>query len=393
MDSDIEQAGALATAGLAAAEIDRGSIEARVHDGSAGSCANCGSVLTGRFCSGCGQAGHLHRSLLHLLEELVHSVLHFDAKGWRTLPLLIARPGVLTRRYIDGMRTRYVSPLALFLFMSFLMFFIVSLTFDHAPRVDISPKDRNAAQADLQRDIDQAKGEVERAGAAVAEARRKGGDVESAEEELSSARTDQQVAEAALRMVDTALSSAALAASASAAKAEQAQQSAQATGAADAAAPSSGLEQLSALKFDTGHPKLDAIIHRQLSNPELFLYRLENTAYKYLFMLIPISLPFLWLMFVGKPGVTVYDHAVFSLYSLSFMSLLITGSALLGYLGMAATPALLMVFVPPLHMFLQLRGTYRLGIFSALWRTAALIGVAGTAFTLFMAFIVVVSLR
>jgi hypothetical protein len=43
-----------------------------------------------------------------------------DAKGYRTLPLLIARPGVLTRRYIDRQRTRYVSPLALFLFWSLL---------------------------------------------------------------------------------------------------------------------------------------------------------------------------------------------------------------------------------------------------------------------------------
>src|SRR5439155_7755576 len=59
------------------------------------------------------QAAHLHRSLWHLGEELLHGLLHFDAKGWRTLPLLIGRPGLLTRRYIDGQRARYVSPLAL----------------------------------------------------------------------------------------------------------------------------------------------------------------------------------------------------------------------------------------------------------------------------------------
>src|SRR5579863_3982744 len=101
---------------LAAAEIDRSSPASGKAAGSAGACANCGSTLNGRYCHSCGQAAHLHRSLLHLLEELIHSVLHFDAKGWRTLPLLVVRPGVLTRRYIDGQRMRYVSPLALFLF-------------------------------------------------------------------------------------------------------------------------------------------------------------------------------------------------------------------------------------------------------------------------------------
>ena len=77
-----------------------------------GHCGNCGAQLNGTYCGVCGQAGHLHRSLLHLAEEFLHGVLHFDTKGFRTLPLLVARPGLLTRRYIAGQRTRYVSPLA-----------------------------------------------------------------------------------------------------------------------------------------------------------------------------------------------------------------------------------------------------------------------------------------
>jgi hypothetical protein len=44
-------------------------------------------------------------------------------------------------------------------------------------------------------------------------------------------------------------------------------------------------------------------------------------------------------------------------------------------------------------MFLQLRETYRLGLFSSLWRTAMLLGIAGTAFLLFVVFILVMSLR
>ncbi len=123
------------------------------------------------------------------------------------------------------------------------------------------------------------------------------------------------------------------------------------------------------------------------------LYRLENTAYKSLFMLIPISLPFLWLMFVGRRGATFYDHAVLSLYSLSFMALLLVAGALLITASWVSTGVTLRFVLPPLHMFLQLQGTYRLGVFGALWRTIALLAVAGTAFALFVLFVILVSLR
>ena len=127
MSDELEAAGAVATAGLVAAQTD-GAVAHRGDASHGGSCANCGATLTGAFCQACGQAAHVHRSLLHLSEEVLHGVLHFDAKGWRTLPLLVFRPGLLTRRYIDGQRVRHVSPLALFLFTVFLMFFVFSLT-------------------------------------------------------------------------------------------------------------------------------------------------------------------------------------------------------------------------------------------------------------------------
>jgi len=372
MSSEVEQAGAAITAGLAAAELDRSALPAAGEP--AGRCANCGTVLTGRFCHACGQSAHLHRSLLHLLEELGHNLLHFDAKGWRTLPLLILRPGVLTRRYIDGQRTRYVSPLALFLFMSFLMFFVVSLLFSHARVVTMTPGQQAAAHEDLAAEVESDKKQVAQGEAAVAAARGNGTDAAGAAERLASAQQEQRVAEAALRLVDAG------------AAAANASVSAGGTG-------WQGLSKALAARVDTGHPAIDAAIRRQLENPELFFYRLGNTAYKCLFMLIPISLPFLWLMFAGRRGVAVYDHAVFSLYSLSFMSMLIVVCALLGNAGQASLAALLMLAVPPLHMFLQLRGTYGLGTFSALWRTVVLLGVAGTAFTVFLGFIVIVSLR
>ena len=67
---------------------------------------------------------HADRASWH---DLAHGVLHFEGKIWRTLPLLAWRPGELTRRYVEGERARFVSPIALFLFSVFLMFAVFSL--------------------------------------------------------------------------------------------------------------------------------------------------------------------------------------------------------------------------------------------------------------------------
>ena len=84
-------------------------------------CLNCGSALAGPYCQQCGQKAHLHRTLGAFLHDLLHGALHFEGKTWRTLPELALRPGRLTRRYIEGERRKFVSPMALFLFSIFLM--------------------------------------------------------------------------------------------------------------------------------------------------------------------------------------------------------------------------------------------------------------------------------
>ncbi len=63
-----------------------------------------------------------HRTLSAFGHDILHSVLHFDGKIWRTLPMLFWKPGELTRRYVHGECAKFVSPLALFLFSVFLTF-------------------------------------------------------------------------------------------------------------------------------------------------------------------------------------------------------------------------------------------------------------------------------
>ena len=91
-------------------------------------CLNCKTELIGDFCHACGQHAHVRRTLTSLIHDFLQGLLNFEGKIWRTLPLLAWKPGELTRRYIEGQRATFVSPIALFLFSVFLMFAAVETT-------------------------------------------------------------------------------------------------------------------------------------------------------------------------------------------------------------------------------------------------------------------------
>src|SRR4051812_13285065 len=121
----IEAIGELVSGGMIARAVEPGAGEAHAGD-SHGVCLNCGAALTGPYCHCCGQTAHIHRTLGAFWHDLAHGVLHFEGKTWRTIPLLAWKPGELTRRYIEGERARFVSPMALFLFSVFVMFAVFS---------------------------------------------------------------------------------------------------------------------------------------------------------------------------------------------------------------------------------------------------------------------------
>lgn len=366
MNADIETAGAMVTAGLAAHEIDTATPTA-APPGHGTACANCATPIAGSFCHACGQRSHLHRSLAHLGEEVLHGVLHFDAKAWRTLPLLIAKPGELTRRYIDGQRTRFVSPLALFLFMIFFLFFIGS--YFGKDSVNVGKKENvERARAEVAADTVKARAGLAQAEAALAAARRDGADTSGLAEAVDEARADLAASATAAKVVDLAGDTQELSARAQ----------------AGATGPSIDLK--SNIDF------IDTAVEHATKNPELTIYKLKNTAYKFSFLLVPISLPFLWLMFLRRRGVTMYDHAVFSLYSMSFMALLFAVLFVLKFAGLSGVVKFMLFTVPPVHMFLQLRGTYGLTVMGTLWRTAVLQSVAATVFLLYLALILFLSM-
>ena len=364
MNLEVEAAGASASAGLAAHEIDG------IPDAPAASpirqCANCGTEVLLKYCPACGQPVHIHDSLLHLGEEVLHGILHFDAKGWRTLPMLVLHPGQLTRSYIDGQRTRYVSPLALFLFMVFVMFFVISLTANINETIS-TKEGRAKARITKQLALDEKKAELARLQAALIRTPSDG-----AATRLAAARSEQQTAQAQLESFDA-----------------DTLQRFPVKGSPEAA------KQLNLNEMLAGNPLLQrfpslAHLKNAGDNPDLTLYKLKNTAYKFSFLLVPISLPFMWLLFFRRRDATMYGHAVFALYSISFMSLLFVAMALIDYFGLGKA-SLLLFLLAPLHMFRQLRGTYALGKWSTLWRTAVLMAVAGMVFLLYLLLILLLT--
>ena len=92
-------------------------------------CQNCGAPLLGPHCYACGQpVSGLVRHFTSILGDALDSILNIDARVFRTLWPLLARPAYLTCEYFAGRRVRYVSPVRLFVFLSILTFFIARLT-------------------------------------------------------------------------------------------------------------------------------------------------------------------------------------------------------------------------------------------------------------------------
>lgn len=348
MSGGIELAGDIATGALLGRAVEPGAGE-RSGDGTHVVCLNCGTALIGEFCHACGQNGHVHKTLMSIGHDLLHGVFHFEGKVWRTLPMLVAHPGKLTRRYIDGERARFVSPLALFLFFVFLMFATISsLGGDSGVNFDQTPRSREERIASIDGQIAKTRVELAKAEAVAA----KGGpDADDAGGDIVGLKATLQGLEMARNTV---------------------------------AVSKDGHTRTTLSDARTGWARLDHGIAKANANPELALYKLQSSAYKYSWALIPISVPFVALLFLWRRKFKLYDHAIFVTYSLSFMMLLVTAvtlSAMINAPGWII--GCLIAFVPPVHVFAQLRGAYGLRWFSALWRTIVLGMFAVITLTLF----------
>ncbi|MBW8760521.1 MAG: DUF3667 domain-containing protein [Burkholderiales bacterium] len=66
-------------------------------------------------------------TLGEFLHEFVGHYVALEGALWRTLRMLVTRPGQLTREYLDGRRRQYVLPLRLYLTASFVFFLVLRI--------------------------------------------------------------------------------------------------------------------------------------------------------------------------------------------------------------------------------------------------------------------------
>ena len=322
-----------------AAEPQHGEGGGHTHEAA---CLNCGTALIGSHCHMCGQTAHVHKTIAAFFHDLLHGVFHFEGKIWRTLPMLAWHPGRLTREYIDGRRASYVSPIALFLFVVFLTFALFNVA---SGPIHFNPNNDPAALAKAEAETIK---QIAVLKAQLATAQKAGEQTAAIEGQLVGA-------EAALNGIRTSKKGGPIQIS-------------------DDSGAASGPEWARGIN--------DAW-DEAAKNPDLAIYKVQSGAYKYSWLLIPLSVPFVWLLFPFSRRFHLYDHTVFVTYSLSFMLIVLAAiTAINVWTSLGALIALLILYVP-FHMHRQLRETYGLTRTGALWRTAMLSAFAVVALTLF----------
>ena len=91
-------------------------------------CLNCNYVVENRFCPNCGQENTdtrktFHHLFIHFFEDLTH----YENSFWKTIKNLLLKPGSLTKEYLSGKRLSYLAPVRLYIFISFITFFIITV--------------------------------------------------------------------------------------------------------------------------------------------------------------------------------------------------------------------------------------------------------------------------
>jgi len=88
-------------------------------------CENCGHFVEERFCPQCGQENiETRQSFFHLFKHFAEDFVHYDGNFLKTIRYLLFSPAKLSKEYMAGKRNCYVEPVKLYIFISFIVFFL-----------------------------------------------------------------------------------------------------------------------------------------------------------------------------------------------------------------------------------------------------------------------------
>lgn len=324
MDNELETVG---LASVGALGSDKGS------DGAA-TCDNCGASIDQRFCSACGQlATNLHRPIWTLIGEGLSDSFALDGRIARTLPVLMFRPGKITRAYLDGQRARFVPPFRLFLLTSLVFF---SVAFGIGDR--LGWKDAFHFTPDPDGGYNVTRGEVD------------DGEVDWREFIREDGTIDREA------VVETILED-------------------------GEARTEEEIDQVRV--FVDGTADL-------YQNQNAFLAAVERWLPRLSLFMLPIFTIVLTLFYAWRRKIFVYDHIITTLHFQSWFYLL---SSILMVLGLFVSGWFVALLIPalPIYTFGLLRRVYGTGPISAFLRTALLLFIALIALVSLLAGVVAIS--
>ena len=362
-------------------------------------CLNCGAALQGKYCAQCGQGvDDHHRSILHLVWEVVQDFTHLDGRLMQTLPPLFLKPGELARDHFEGRRQRHVPPLRLFLIT--LLIFMAVLEFKTSggrtkipvpPSVAAAQKAADARQAE--RPAAAAKAAAEAASKAVhidipgvkidvGDDGKPAAAPPPATDTQPKAKTeDDQKGRALGAIIRSAVRpDGTPAPKASAPRAEVNVGSGflvagngTPANATDAEAATQGFDEMAKSKFGqkpfgkwvTEHGR------RALANKQYFRATIFEWGHRLSILMLPIFAGFLTLCYFYKKKFYVYDHLIVSMHFLSFVFLIwALAYGLPSFLG--AIMMLVATIWTPINLFMTLRGAYGSSVLGAVVKTFAL---------------------
>jgi hypothetical protein len=389
-------------------------------------CANCGATLEGWYCHSCGQnADTRHRSILHLIWEAIEGMFHLDGRLAKTLPLLLFKPGVLAKDYMEGRIARHVPPFRTFLVALLLFIFAAEHAIHQIKHHQEVEAEQRAAE------LATPQGRAKEAGKRRAEA------VETRDEALLEVASDRDEA-----LKDPDQDKAKVAASYAEDVQKVQDRYAERIAKADAIEKdpkvaqelAQGLtgkaaaDQIRSLKFEEGPDALGAQAQaiaedsphgrpatrpaltnsetkahsdntvsfqssvvsgnwfkertaKAVENPDYYLLVMFGWAHRLAVLLLPIIGLSLALVYLNKRQYFIYDHLLVATNLLSF-SFLTNAVGMVLPKPLIAPWFLLLIFWTPINLFQTLRGGYGSGIFGALFKSFVVWTMSVTAFAI-----------
>ena len=90
-------------------------------------CLNCNQIISkeDNFCPNCGQVNDKNPvSVKQYFSEYLSEFFEFDSRFIRTIIPLLFKPGMVTKKYVEGKRKSYVNPFQFYLHITILFFLI-----------------------------------------------------------------------------------------------------------------------------------------------------------------------------------------------------------------------------------------------------------------------------